>query len=148
MNEMHGSIDKLKNTQEFVLSSLTALAKLLKAISSESRLNILSLLLISPREFKDLKKQTELQKSALANHLNLLIDQNLVQKIQHGSYSITRDGKDILVAISEYYRHSLMYNKGLSTDQDTFNIAQSFLHRRKSKANDTNFANNRNNEEN
>ncbi|MFW9854299.1 MAG: effector binding domain-containing protein [Candidatus Thorarchaeota archaeon] len=90
--------------QRFVLESLDEMVSLLKAIDHPQRLQILTLMASEPKTFADLQEKTELQKSALGNHLNVLISKNLVQKLERGVYRLSFDGESIL----EYYARSFL----------------------------------------
>ena len=77
--------------------------KIVKALANENRFKILDQLYVEPLTFKKLKEYIGLEKSALANNLNILINVDLVEKSQHGIYVITDDGKKLLEEDS--YRH-------------------------------------------
>ncbi|MBD3197107.1 MAG: ArsR family transcriptional regulator [Candidatus Lokiarchaeota archaeon] len=79
---------------------------ILKALSNENRLKVLISLINNERSFNDLKDITKLKKTALSNHLNDLLDINLVDRPDHGIYSITNDGLDFLRALSSAFKFS------------------------------------------
>ncbi len=79
---------------------------ILKALSNENRLKVLISLIEKERSFNDLKQITRLKKTALSNHLNELLDSDLIKRPDHGIYSITSDGVDFLKAFSSAYRLS------------------------------------------
>jgi predicted transcriptional regulator len=78
--------------------------KIAKAFANESRFKVLTQLYAEPTTFKKLKEVTELEKSALANNLNKLLDVELVEKSQHGIYAITEDGKKLLEALDAFIK--------------------------------------------
>ena len=80
--------------------------KIAKALANENRFKILIQLYTEPTTFKNLKEITELEKSALANNLNKLLDVGLVGKYQHGIYAITEDGKKLLEALENFIKGS------------------------------------------
>jgi DNA-binding HxlR family transcriptional regulator len=80
--------------------------KIAKALANESRFKVLIQLYAEPTTFKNLKEITELEKSALANNLNKLLDVGLVEKSQHGIYTITEDGKKLLEALEDFIKGS------------------------------------------
>ena len=80
--------------------------KIAKALANENRFKVLIQLYAEPITFKNLKEVTELEKSALANNLNKLLDVGLVEKYQHGIYAITEDGKKLLEALEEFIKGS------------------------------------------
>ena len=51
-------------------------------------------------------QHTELSKTALANHLNLLMKKGLVKRVARGEYSLTTDGKELLNAAATMYKAS------------------------------------------
>jgi len=51
-------------------------------------------------------QHTELSKTALANHLNLLMKKGLVKRVARGEYSLTADGKELLNAAAATYKDS------------------------------------------
>ena len=77
-----------------------------KALANENRFKVLIQLYAEPTTFKNLKEVTELEKSALANNLNKLLDVGLVEKSQHGIYAITEDGKKLLEALETFIKES------------------------------------------
>ena len=80
--------------------------KIVKALANESRFKILTQLFSEPLTFKKLKEVTELEKSALANNLNQLLEVGLIEKFQHGIYAITEDGKKLLEVLDEFIKGS------------------------------------------
>lgn len=69
-------------------------------------MQVLTLLLSGKHEFSELIKETELSKTALANHLNRLVKQGLVQRVSRGEYLLTVDGEELLNAAAKLYRDS------------------------------------------
>lgn len=57
--------------------------------------------------FSDLKRLTQLSKTALANHLNHLLGRGLVRKIAWGKYALTIDGRELLKAAGLVYQSSV-----------------------------------------
>jgi ArsR family transcriptional regulator len=90
--------------RQLVLESADDIADLLKSITHPKRLQILALMSESSCTLSDLLSKLDLQKSALANYLSALVENNLVEKIERGLYRITIDGEDLLerVAISYF----------------------------------------------
>ena len=77
-------------------------------MANEKRLQIMLSLLASNKSFRDLKKETILEKTALANHLNKLILIKLVYKPAYNTYAITSDGERFLRVLEENYQESEM----------------------------------------
>jgi DNA-binding transcriptional ArsR family regulator len=86
--------------KQFVIESAEEITDLLKSITHPRRLQILALMSESSCTLHDLLKKLDLQKSALANYLSILVDNNLVEKIDRGLYRITVDGEDLLERIA------------------------------------------------
>ncbi|MFX1286480.1 MAG: effector binding domain-containing protein [Promethearchaeota archaeon] len=91
------------NMEQFLLESLNEIISLLKSIDHPQRMRILTMLIDQPKTFKYLMKKTGLQKSALSNHLSILSNKNLIQKIDRGQYRLTEDGEDIIQHIAQGY---------------------------------------------
>lgn len=88
----------------FVKHSIDNIVDLLRVIDHPKRLEILAILLEGNEiAFKDLQDETDLQKSAIANHLSLLTDRNLLEKCEKGVYKITIDGAELVERIAECY---------------------------------------------
>ena len=68
------------------------LLKIIEALAHEKRLQILMSLLTGNKSFSDLKKSTQLEKTALASHLKKLLQVRLINKPAYNTYAIT-DGK-------------------------------------------------------
>ena len=96
-------------------------------MANEKRLEILLSLLSGEKSFDALKKKTELQKTALANHLNKLIDNLLVEKHVHGIYRITSDGTLFLEFIEKAYNQSDFLRKKQPRGQFSRMFVKSFF---------------------
>ncbi|MBD3173040.1 ArsR family transcriptional regulator [Candidatus Bathyarchaeota archaeon] len=91
--------DKLKkNTVEIV--------KVLNALSNETRLSVLSLLLDGEKQLKYLLEETGQSKNGLVNHLSTLIDTGIVERVSWGKYTITKDGAGYIRDIVDQYLSS------------------------------------------
>ena len=86
--------------------SIEGISKLAKSISHPKRLQLLILLEEEDRDFSTLINRTNLKKTALSNHLTLLITNHLVQKSGRGNYQITIDGRELLKATTTVYEKS------------------------------------------
>ena len=83
------------------------LSKLLKAIGHSKRVEILGSLAQTDSEYSWLLRQLRISKTALANHLNILVENNLIERLERGTYHISADGINILKAITVSYANSL-----------------------------------------
>lgn len=84
---------------------------LLKAISNDKRLTILISLLTGQKSFTDLKENTDLQKTALSNHLTKLINTSLIFRPDYNKYQLTPDGELFLRAIEGAFKNSEIREK-------------------------------------
>ena len=119
------STKSLEEIQKSLLQSFSEVSTILKAINEPNRLKILILLLCEPQTFQNLLIETELKKSALANHLTSLKANSLVEKIHHGTYKITNDGKGYLQAIEKMYQES----EARKISEQKYQFTKAFLKR-------------------
>lgn len=92
--------------QKILLESPKGIAELLKSAAHPARIQILTLLLQGEHEFAKLMQHTKLSKTALANHLKLLMKKGLLSKASRGEYRLTDDGKELLSAAATVYKES------------------------------------------
>ncbi|MFX0095718.1 MAG: ArsR/SmtB family transcription factor [Candidatus Hodarchaeota archaeon] len=128
------AIKTLEESQNSLLESFDELDAILKAIGHHNRFKILILLLTGPLTFQSLLNKMNLGKTALANHLTHLKSKNLIEKIQHGNYSISPDGKDYLLAIETVYDKTEARKTKLKEAQQKYHLTKSFLERKKRKS--------------
>jgi len=95
-----------KQLQSILFESPKGIAELLRSAAHPARIQILALLLREEHEFSKLMQHTELSKTALANHLNLLMKKGLIKRFARGEYSLTADGKELLNATATMYKDS------------------------------------------
>ncbi|MGD2066594.1 MAG: helix-turn-helix domain-containing protein [Candidatus Bathyarchaeota archaeon] len=100
-----------------------------KALANKSRFKVLIQLYAEPVTFKKLKEVTTLEKSALANNLNKLLDVGLVEKSQHGIYAITEDGKKLLEALDTFIKGSKERRRKLKIANAQRQMMKPFLER-------------------
>jgi DNA-binding HxlR family transcriptional regulator len=93
--------------QNILLESPNGIAKLLRLAAHPARIQIMALLLQGEHEFSGLMRKTRLSKTALANHLNQLVDKELVEKTGRGEYDLTTDGKELLKTAVAMYESSV-----------------------------------------
>jgi DNA-binding HxlR family transcriptional regulator len=122
---MMKSKDPLDKSQEF-----DEIIAILTAIGHPNRFKILILLLKGPLTFQRLLNEMNLKKSALANHLTHLKDKSLVEKVQHGTYKITDDGRNYIRVIEVAYRESEARKKKIGEIKQRQELAKTFLDRR------------------
>ena len=83
-----------EDIQRTVLESQDDLARMLRAVAHDKRLQLLALVVEGRQEFAGLLKATGLSKTALANHLGQLLDSGLIERLERGNYQLTADGRD------------------------------------------------------
>ena len=124
------SINELINAFEL---SFDSIIKILKAISNDKRLTILISLLTGQKSFTDLKRETDLQKTALSNHLTQLIKALLIFRPDYNKYQLTSDGELFLRAVEAAFKNSEIREKiqteGLQRRQFSETFVNSFFGR-------------------
>jgi predicted transcriptional regulator len=120
----------LDSSQEFLMNSSDDIVSLLKIIAHINRFRILVLLLSGPLTFQTLLEQMDLKKSALANHLTELKDSNLVERIHHGTYEISENGKNYIKSIEKTYRENKVIEKKIWESKQREQLSKSFLERK------------------
>ncbi len=113
-----------ENLQNLSWRSLQAIADYLLAVSHPKRLMVLSLLAEESRDFADLLVKTGIRKTALSNQLTQLGEKRLIQRVSHGHYALTQDGKHVLRAVLDMYRNST-----LSKEEEKKRILERYSHR-------------------
>jgi DNA gyrase inhibitor GyrI len=82
------------------------IAEYFLTVSHPKRIKILSLLAEESMNFADLLRETGLRKTALSNQLTTLSDKRLIERVSHGHYALTKDGKYVLKVIIDAYKKS------------------------------------------
>ena len=113
-----------ENLQNLSWRSLEAIADYLLAVSHPKRLMVLSLLAEESRDFADLLGKTGIRKPALSNQLTQLVEKRFIQRVSHGHYALTQDGKHVLRAVLDMYRNST-----LSKEEEKKRILERYSHR-------------------
>ena len=89
--------------KSFILQSIEGITVLLRTVNHPKRIEILAILLDGSKDFKILAEITDFPKSALSNHLSILMDRNLVEKKERGMYNLTIDGEELISKIAKSY---------------------------------------------
>ncbi|TFG27853.1 ArsR family transcriptional regulator [Candidatus Thorarchaeota archaeon] len=95
-----------KELEELDTDSTKNLAKILGILGHAKRIEIISLLYKSPQDYSTILRNVGISRTALANHLNLLIDSGLIERIERGSYSLTTDGRSFYDSMTKTYLDS------------------------------------------
>jgi DNA-binding HxlR family transcriptional regulator len=85
-----------------------SVAELLKSAAHHGRVRVLTLLLKGEQDLSTLVDETGLSKNALVNHLTMLIENGLVERVDRGEYVITHDGRDLIKAAASIYQESTL----------------------------------------
>lgn len=93
---------------DILKESPKSVAELLKAAAHQGRVRILSLLLEENQDLSSFVDETGLSKNAIVNHLTILIDNGLVERVGRGEYALTHDGLDLIKAAASVYRDSTL----------------------------------------
>jgi DNA-binding HxlR family transcriptional regulator len=109
--------------------SFYEIASILKTIGNQKRFKILISLLEGTQSFGYLLKETNLQRTALSNHLTKLININLIEKVNFGIYNITGDGLEFMKALDKAYYESPTQTLKRFDNLQGGKISKSFLHR-------------------
>lgn len=99
-------IDEVKR---LIDSTNEDMAELIKALAHSKRVLILGALLDGRKSFPELKKVTELSKTALANHIETMLSSYVIKRVDRGSYEITTDGRELINKIATVYHQSTKY---------------------------------------
>ena len=83
-----------------------AIAEYFLAVAHPKRIGILSLLAEESMDFGELLRRTGLRKTALSNQLSALTDRHLIERVSHGHYALTKDGKHVLNVVIDTYKKS------------------------------------------
>ncbi len=120
----------LDPSQEFLMNSSDNIVSILKIIAHINRFRILVFLLNGPLTFQTLLEKMDIKKSALANHLTELKDSNLVDKIHHGTYEISENGKNYIKSIEKTYRENKVIEMKVWESKQREQLSKSFLERK------------------
>jgi len=116
--------NELKKSLEQSFDDILAI---IKAMGNQNRLKILITLLSGEKSFQTLMSETDLQKTALSNHLTLLFKKSLIEKPDYGKYKITQDGVEFIRAIQAvYYQSDTQRKKELEIIQGR-KLSETFL---------------------
>ncbi|MHA1136064.1 MAG: ArsR/SmtB family transcription factor [Candidatus Thorarchaeota archaeon] len=101
----------LDETIELTLDSTKNLSKILRTMGHPKRIEVLSFLSKSNREYSTILRQLRISRTALANHLNLLVESGLIKRMERGSYSLTKDGRSFYTTLMQTYLDSQAYSQ-------------------------------------
>ncbi len=121
--------DKLER-RESISSRLQQINGIAKVMSAPKRMDILVGLMEDAKAFQQIKTITALEKSALSNHLKMLMDKGLVEKRHHGIYSITFLGYQLIVKMDDLLDETNRYSKNEKEFEIRRKFTNSFLNRK------------------
>jgi hypothetical protein len=99
----------------------------IKSIANEKRMEIIILLLDGSKSFQYLLTNTNLQKTALSNHLTQLIDIKVISKPTFGSYQLQPDGINFLRNFYNFWKNSGVYQAKRLQKEETRQFSTNFL---------------------
>lgn len=97
------SFESRKAMEEFLSESIDDVMDMIKTLDHPVRFKIIISLISTSKTFRELSEITNLQTSALGNHLSVLIEKKLIEKIVRGLYRLTEDGNDLIEAFAYSY---------------------------------------------
>ena len=109
--------------------SSSEIVLILKSLGNNFRLQILLQLLTGAKSFGTIVKSTKREKTAISNHLNHLIEANLIEKGDYGIYRISGDGIEFMKAIDFAFQKSPTRQIKRFQDLQSRKISNSFLNR-------------------
>jgi DNA-binding transcriptional ArsR family regulator len=92
--------------KELDTDSRMNLAKILRTLGHPKRIEILKLLHKSQLEYSTILRNIGISRTALANHLNLLVETGMIQRMERGLYSLTEDGHSFYNSMTHTYFES------------------------------------------
>ncbi len=95
--------DVIRNT---LLKSVKDIAFILASLANEKRLLLLAAVSEQSKNFSELQATTQLGKTALANHLSLLVQSGLLRHTGKGRYESSADGLEFLKSLMMAYAGS------------------------------------------
>jgi len=100
----------MKETDRLLNSTLSdyssEITKILSALANEKRMQILIALLTGTKAFSNLQDTTELGKTALSHHLNILVESGVINQVSRGNYELSDDGYNALTSMGDVYADS------------------------------------------
>lgn len=109
--------------------SSSEIVLILKSLGNNFRLQILLQLLTGAKSFGTIVKSTKREKTAISNHLNHLIEANLIEKGDYGIYRISGDGIEFMKAIDIAFHKSPTRQLKKFQELQSRKISNSFLNR-------------------
>ena len=84
------------NVEEMLESASDEIAAVIKSLGHPKRLIVIKALWSEPSPFIDLQKATGLSKTALVHHLDKLVENGIVNRLERGIYELTGDGAELV----------------------------------------------------
>lgn len=82
------------------------IVSMLKSLANKKRLQILGKLSTGRSTFGSLQNETNLSKTALAHHIEVLLDSNMINQISRGNYELSNDGNELLNSIKTSFMNT------------------------------------------
>ncbi|MCK5238266.1 MAG: effector binding domain-containing protein [Candidatus Thorarchaeota archaeon] len=94
------------NVKEMLEKSSDEIAAVIKSLGHPKRLEVVNVLWSEPSAFIDLQNATGLSKTALVHHLDKLVENGIVNRLERGRYELTGDGVELVSASVVAYARS------------------------------------------
>jgi DNA-binding HxlR family transcriptional regulator len=105
-------LSKKDSAESIISGSPEEIAELMKSASHPARVRVLTLLLQGEKRFSQLMQSTGQSKTALANHLDQLVEKRLVERVSRGEYRLTSSGAELVKTTVRIYNNSAMKKEG------------------------------------
>lgn len=97
-------MNRHNNSHEDLIQNYTdEIVTMMKSLANDKRLTIMNQLSMNRSTFGDLQDITELSKTALAHHLDVLLKAGMISQMSRGNYELTHDGREFLKSIQETF---------------------------------------------
>ncbi|MBD3206988.1 helix-turn-helix domain-containing protein [Candidatus Bathyarchaeota archaeon] len=100
-----------KDTLKELGDNPAPIAEIFKALAHENRIKTVLHLREGEMDLGDLIKAVGISKNGLINHLTILIEAGIVERVSRGTYSLTKDGEAYLGEATDQYLASERYRK-------------------------------------
>ncbi len=94
------------NVKNLLENASDEIAAVIKSLGHPKRLIVVNALWSESSAFIDLQKATGLSKTALVHHLDKLVENGIVDRLERGRYELTDDGRSLVFASIAAYAQS------------------------------------------
>ena len=112
--DIESTLSNEDETKKTLIEHREDVVNVLGSIANNRRMEILTSLLEGQHTFKTLQEKSGLGKTALSHHLSILVETGMIEQKSRGVYELSRDGLDMLGAVSESYYESVRMRERLT----------------------------------